>query len=438
MAVGANFTSVDAAFKQYYADGIEDLTYKDRPQLGLLPKHEGWVGANQATRAWHVPLKFALPPAVSYGFTVAQNRAATTSSKVSAWELTTRQLYGFIQLDNESIERSKNDMGAFIEIKSMETDGIIENVSNRLHHYTYLDGTGTIAQVGNSTQQSTFATSVCTLASSEDCVRIAFGDELVVASSATGAIRALGSGGHGLLVIGTNYDAGTFTAGTPAGAAVNLNDSTDGIPNIANSDFIFHRGDAQNGASLGVIMSGFKSWIPFTAPTNGDNQYNVDRSQNVDFLAGSRFDGTNTTIEDAMVRGSNVVAKKGGMVKQSFVNHKHFSDLVASISSKGSVSFLEITPTEHPTIGYQGVKILGAKGEIDVIADYACPSNLCELADLDDWYFGSVGDPVSIMNGDGLQFLRLAASDGLEMRVYSYSNMVPRVPRNNCNVLLPL
>ena len=438
MAVGANFTSVDAAFKQYYADGIEDLTYKDRPLFGLWPKHEGWVGANQATRAWHVPLKFALPPAVSATFSVAQTRAATTSSKVVAWELTTRQLYAFIQLDNESIERSKNDLGAFVELKALETDGIIENVSNRLHHYSYLDGTGAIAQVGNSTQQPSFATSVLTLASSEDAVKIAFGDELVVASSNTAATRALGANAHGLFVIGTNYDAGTFTVGTAAGAPVNANDANDGIPTIANGDSIFHRGDAQNGTGVSAVVMGFKGWIPFTAPVNGDSQFNVDRSQNVDFLAGSRFDGTNTTIEDALVRGSNVVAKKGGTLKQYFLNHKHFSDLVASISSKGSVSFLEVSPSEYPTIGYEGVKILGAKGEVDVISDYACPSNLAAGMNIDDWYFGSVGDPVSIMSGDGLQFLRLNAADGLEMRVYSYSNIVPRIPRNQCNVLLPL
>jgi hypothetical protein len=438
MAVGGNYTSLDAAFKQYYADGIEDLTIKDRPLFGLLPKHEGWVGANQATRAWHVPLKFALPPAVSANFTVAQGRAATTSSKVVAWELQSKQMYAFIQIDNESIERSKNDVGAFVEVRSLETDGIIQNVSNRLHHYSYLDGTGALAQVGTAAQQASFATSVLQLASSEDAIKFAYGDELVVASSNTAATRALGANGHGLYVIGTNYDKGTLTVGTAAGAAVNLNDANDGIPTIANGDSIFHRGDAQNGTGIPAVVQGFTSWIPQTAPVNGDSQANVDRSQNVDFLAGSRYDGSSVPIEEALVRGTNVVAKKGGTLEQIFLNHKHYSDLVSGLSAKGIVNFLDIRPNDYPSIGFEGVKIIGAKGEVDIIPDYACPSNLAAGFDLSDWYFASVGEPVSIMNGDGLQFLRLGAADGLEMRVYSYSNVVPRNPRNAINITLPL
>lgn len=436
MAVGANFTSLDAAFKQYYADGIEDLTYKDRPLLALMPKQEGWVGANQATRAWHIPLKFAYPPAISTTFSVGQAKAATTSSKVVAWELTTKQLYGFIQIDMESIKRAQGQEAAFVELKSLEVNGIIENISNYIHKQLYRDGTGAIAQVGNATQMPSFATSVCVLLNPEDAVTIAYGDELTVSATAAGAERAFGSNGHGLLVIGTNYDAGTFTAGTPAGAAVNLNDAADGIPTIANSDFIAHRGDRQ-GTSVNGVISGFKFWIPFTAPTAGNPVYNVDRAQNVDFLAGSRFDGTSFGIEEAAVRATNVVAKKGGRIEELLVNHKHYSDLVNALSSKGLVNFLDVTVDEVPGVGFKAMSIIGANTEVTVIPDYACPSDLGMGTRLSEWWLGSVGDPVSVMNGDGLEFLRLGSADGLEGRFYSYSNAVPRSPRDNVNILLP-
>lgn len=436
MAVGANFTSLDAAFKQYYADGIEDLTYTDRPLFGLLPKQEGWVGANQATRAWHIPMKFAYPPAISYTFSVAQNRAANVSSKVQAWELLSRPAYGFIQLDNESILRSEGKEAAFVELKSLEVNGVIENFSNRLHHYCYGDGTGVIAQVGNATQMPSFATSVLTLLNPEDCVKIAYGDELAISATATGAYRAFGSNGHGWYVIGTNFDLGTVTVGTLAGAAVNLNDAADGIPAVANSDFIFHRGD---GAGGNAVLSGYQQYIPsFGTAITSTLLYNVDRSQNVDFLAGSRFDGTSLGIEEALIRATNIVAKKGGKIEQFFINHKHYSDLVTALSSKGIVNFLDIRPNEMPNIGFEGVKIIGAKGEVDVIPDYACPSTLAAGMRLSEWWFGSVGDPVRVINSDGLEFLRLSTADGLEARFGSYSNMVPRNPRDNCNVTLPL
>lgn len=439
MAVGANYTSLDAAFKQYYADGVEDLTYEDRPLFGLMPKHEGWVGADQANRGWHVPLKYALPPAVSTTFSVAQTRAATVSSKIVAWELTTKQMYGFIQIDNESIERSEGKEAAFVELKALEVDGMIQNLSNRLHHYLYGDGTGVIAQVGNATQMPSFAVNTLVLLNAEDCVKIAYGDELTVSGTATGAERAFGSNGHGLYVIGTNFDAGTVTVGNLAGTAVNLNDAADGIPTITASDFICHRGDRQ-GTSVNGVISGFQFWVPSAATgiASNDSTYNVNRSQNVDWLAGSRMDGTSMGIEEALIRGTNIVAKKGGKLEQYFVNHKHYSDLVTGLSSKGTVNFLDIRPTEYPNIGFEGVKIVGAKGEVDVIPDYACPSTLAAGMRLSMWMFGSVGEPVETITSDGLEFLRLTGGDGVECRFKSYSNSVPVSPRDNINCTLPL
>jgi hypothetical protein len=436
MPVGANYNSLDAAFKQYYADGIEDLCYEDRPLFGLLPKHEGWVGADQSTRAWHIPVKVGLPSAISTTFANAQARAANVASKVVAWELTSKQLYGFIQIDNESIERSQGKEAAFVELKSLEVDGMIQNLSNRLHQYCYGDGTGVVANVGTAAQQPSFATSVLVFANPEDAVKFNVGDELTVAATATGAERAFGSNGHGWYVIGTNYDAGTVTVGNAAGTAVNLNDAADGIPTATNGDFIARRGDRQ-GTSVNGVISGFQFWIPFTAPTIGNPVYNVDRATSVDWLAGSRLDGTSMGIEEALVRATNVVAKKGGKIKQFFCNHKKFSDLVTGISSKGIVNFLDVRPAEYPEVGFEGVKIIGAKGEVDVIADYACPSTLAAGMDIDQWMFGSIGEPVSTITSDGLEFLRLSGNDGLEARFKSYSNMVPKSPRDNCNVLLP-
>ena len=436
MAVGANVNSLDAAFKQYYSDGVEDLTYEDRPLFGLMPKKEGWVGADQATRGWHIPIKYALPPSISTTFSTAQGMAATTSSKVVAWELTSKQMYGFIQIDNESIQRAEGKEAAFVELKSLEVDGMIQNLSNRLHHYLYGDGTGVIARVGNGTQMPSFAVSLCALLNPEDAVKIQPGDQLTVSGTATGAERALGSNGHGLIVVGVDMDAGTFLVGNAAGTLVNLNDAADGIPTITASDFLAHRGDRQ-GTSVNGVISGIQFWNPATTPATNDNAYNVNRSAAADWLAGSRLDGTSFGIEEALVRGTNIVAKKGGKLEQFFINHKHYSDLVAALSSKGTVNFLDIRPTEYPNIGFEGVKIIGAKGEVDVIPDYACPSTMAAGLRLSQWWFGSVGEPVEQITSDGLTFLRLTGGDGVECRFKSYSNAVPRDPRSGINITVP-
>lgn len=436
------YTTVAPLFKQRYPDGLEDLTFRDRPLFGLLDKMTTLTGASETTRAYHIPFRYAFPPNVSGSYTQALNRSAATASKVVAWELFTMHQYSFVQIDNESLQRSKGNEGAFMEARGFEFDGAIENLSNRLHHFLYLDGTGAIAQVGNATQMPSFATSVLVLFNPEDAAKFSFGDELTSAATKSGAERAFGTNNHGWYVIGVNMDAGTITVGTAAGAAVNLNDAADGIPAATNLDWIAHRGDRQVAGTLGgTVLDGYSSWIPapgFTF-TPGNLQYNVDRSGSPDLLAGSRFDGTTYGIEEAYIRGCNTVAKKQGKITTIFSTHKHYSDLVASIASRGTVNFMEASPADKPNIGYEGVHMVGANmGAVDVLPDYACPSTLGAGMNLEKWQLCSVGETVKLFDTDGQDSLRLGSlGDGINAYWYSYANLVPLSPRDNVNIQLP-
>lgn len=440
---GSSYTALDALYKQRYPDGLEDLTFRERPFYGLVTKRTDLGGAQTTggNRAYHIPFRYAFPAAISGSFTQASNRAAAISSKVVAWELLTMHQYSFINIDNESLLRSVGNENAFLELRGFEFDGAVENLANRLHHFLYGNGTGAIAQVGNSTQMPSFATSVLVLFNSEDAAKFAYGDELTVSATQSGAERAFGSNNHGWYVIGVNMDAGTLTVGTAAGAAVNLNDAADGIPLVAALDWIAHRGDRQTAGTLGgTVLDGYPSWIPnvnFTF-TPGQLQYTVDRSTAPDLLAGSRFDGTSYGIEEAYIRGANVVAKKQGKINTIFSTHKHYSDLVSGIAARGQVSFIEAAPSATPNVGYEGVHIIGANsGAIDVIPDYACPSTLGAGMFLDKWVLGSVGDTIHIMNTDNNETLRLPSADGVSAYWYSYANLVPLSPRDNVNILLP-
>jgi hypothetical protein len=442
MAVGSNFTTLDALYKQRYPTGLEDLTFRDRPLYALLTKKTDLGGAQTATRSYHVPFRYAFPPAVSGTFLTASNRAAAVSSRVVAWELLTMHQYSFINIDNESLQRSVGNENAFLELRGFEFDGAVENLANRLHHFLYGDGTGAIAQVGNSTQMSSFAVSVMVLANPEDAAKLAYGDELTVSATKSGAERAFGTNAHGWYVIGVNMDAGTFTAGTAAGVAVNLNDAADGIPAVANGDWIAHRGDRQVAGTLGgTVLDGFQQWIPSAATgiSGTDSQYSVNRSVAPDLLAGSRFDATSYGIEEGYIRASNVVAKKQGKINTIFSTHKHYSDLVSAIASRGQVSFIEASPSTKPDIGFEGVHIIGANsGPIDVMPDYACPSTLAAGMFLDKWWLASVGDTIRIFNTDSNETLRLPGNDGVSAYWYSYSNNVPLSPRDNVNITIPI
>src|SRR5579864_9429530 len=175
----SNFTQLDALYKQRYPTGLEDLTFRDRPFYALAPKKTDLGGAAATTtRAYHIPFRYAFPAAVSGTFMTASNRAAASSSQVVAWELLTMHQYSFLNIDNESLQRSIGNENAFRELRGFEFDGAVENLANRLHHFLYGDGTGAIAQVGNATQMASFAVSVMVLANSEDAAKLSYGDEL--------------------------------------------------------------------------------------------------------------------------------------------------------------------------------------------------------------------------------------------------------------------
>ena len=438
---GSTYTTLDALYKQRYPKGLEDLTFRDRALYALLTKMTDLGGASTSSRGYHIPFRYAFPAAVSGSFTQASARAASVQSRVTAWELITMHQYSFINIDNESLKRSVGNENAFLEVKGFEFDGAVENLANRLQHFLYGDGTGAIAQVGSAAQQPSFATSVLTLFNSEDCPKFAYGDELTVSATKSGGERAFGSNGHGWYVIGVNMDAGTITVGTAAGVAVNLSDAADGIPTATNLDWIAHRGDRQVAGTLGgTVLDGFQQWIPSfaTGISGADNQYGVNRSVAPDLLAGSRFDGSNYGIEEALIRGANVVAKKQGKIDTYFVTHKHFSDLVSAISSRGTVNFIEAMAKEDPEIGFEGVHIIGANsGSIDVMPDYACPSTVAAGMLLEKWRLCSVGETIHIMDTDGQETLRTSGADGVSAYWYSYANLVPLSPRDNVNVTLP-
>lgn len=423
----ANLDTANAILKEDYAiKGVEEVMYTDRPLLGLLEKFTAWEGANDGTRGLRVPIGFAPGGGVSGSFPVGQANGSRNAAKLNAFILTSVKAYGFAQIDNETMERSAEDKGAFLDVARYEIDQLINAMSNRLHQNLFGDGTGVIGAIAN----SSFSTSICVLTNPDDTVHIEIGDELTSAQTAGSSARALGSNGHGWYVIAVDRDKGTFTAGTAAGAPVNLSDSADGIPTAANLDVLFHRGDQNS------VVVGLEGWNPQVAPTNGDDWFTVDRSQDTVRLSGSRFDGTSFGIDEALVRAGNTVCKQGGQVKEAFMNFKHFSDLVGAISSK--VEYQRVGPEDSAEVGYETISVIGAKGSIRVIPDHACPVNRVFMTNLSDLQLASVGEAIHVNDKDGNPLLRVQNADAVEARYVSYANLLNRNPRNQMNILVSI
>jgi hypothetical protein len=416
------------ALKQHITDEpITENMFQDRPLLGLCPKYPKLGGADVTSRAMPIPIASAYTNATSGNFTVGQAAGLRNASRINAFQLTSTQLWSFVQLEDEAMKRSMSDEDSFVDFLTFEFDGLVTSLSNRIHQLMYGNGTGVIAVVGNAAQEPSFSTATVYVSNPEDMVHIEVNDELIFSSSTTSAKRALGSNGTGVIVGAVDRDNGFFIAVNTSGTTVNVNDATYGCPNIANGDVIFHRGDTNtvvdpvSGNPNGVIM-GCEGWNPFIPPTTSDSFFNVNRGLgDIQRLAGTRMDATSYGIEEALVRGANKNAKVGGKITEYFVPWKKFSDLVGSIHAKTVYEPFQVGP-EDADVGYEAVKIIGGKGSINVVPDYACPSNRTVGLNLSKVKLCSVGELVQNVNGDGNDFLRVNNANNYEIRYVTYVN----------------
>jgi hypothetical protein len=219
-------------------------------------------------------------------------------------------------------------------------------------------------------------------------------------------------------VIAINKSAGTVTVSATSGGSA-------GTPvGWVNNDFLLVQGDNN------LKVKGLQAWLPFTAPTSGDNFFGVDRSVDPVALAGVRYDGSQQTIEEGLQDGLKEVSLYGdGSTDIVIMNPDSMTNLIKSLGSK--VVYVDLQANAQ--IGFKGVMIEGPRGPVKVLADRNCPALFAYALQLDTWELGSVGDAPMILTYDkeGLQMLRVSNADAAELRVGYYAQLHCNAPGYN-------
>ncbi len=410
-------TSFDAALKEYYTEQkIEELTYQNRPFMALLPKKEDFYGD-----VLPVVVHFGNPQGRSASFAQAKKRGALSNSLIRKFLMTRVKDYGYVTIDNETMEASANDRGAFMSARTVEIDGMFNSLSQSLATALTRDGYG---QIGQIKAGSSVAGTTLTLEDPQDIVNFEVGMELMVAAAvSSGTLRAVGSSTNGLIVTGIDRDAGTLTLG------FNANDATNGIPTIAASDYLFIAGDRENAASpVRLRLAGFEAWIPRTAPTSAPF-FGVDRTIDVTRLAGLRPDLSGLPIEEAVQAMGKKADREGATYTDVFLHPDRWGDLSIALGSK--VQFVDVKA--NASLGFRAIKVHAPWGDVNVLSDRTIPYTRMFGVNRSDWVIHSLGKLIKPMGGDGLKFLRLSSEDGVESRWGYYANMYCRKPRNQVN-----
>lgn len=420
MASGNNQVTIDALLKEYYDDGaLVNETYVKNPLWARMVKTQ--AVANVTGRSFVHPIVVATSQGRNTLFTKAQTNGNGTGEVSYDFTVTRINNYQVASVATETVLSTMDDRGAFTKAVTLITDNCLRNLGLDQAISMYGDGAGWRGNAGNSTQQPSFATPTLVFAIADQALAFEVNMELVVASSPTAAPRALGSAGHGLYVGAVDRTNGTISVVTTLGGSTpcNLNDATNGIPTIANGDYVFVINDQGN------KIAGLQAWLPYGGPTSTPF-YGVDRTVDPVRLAGNWLDASQLSVEDAFIQATVNVAKQGYDLTHFFVPYNKYAQLLKSQSAK--VSIIEEV---NPDISFEGLQVLTPSGNVIVMPDRNCPANRMFGLNIDTWDYIHLGDPVQMFNYDGNTWLRQNSSDGMEIRFFSLGNLVCRVPAAN-------
>lgn len=386
MADASTIATVGYVFKRRYSDRqVTELAMRDHPTWFALAKEGGFTGLEFA-----YPLTFANPQGVSGTFADAQAGAEVLQGVQPKAQR--KKKYGIITLDGEAMAAAKGDRGSFYDFITRHTDGIIEELGDNLAFDLFRAGTG------NRGQRASISSNTITLTTKQDVRNFKKGMTLIASPNADGSSPRAGSA----KVTKVSRAAGTVTV-----------DNAAGITSFANNDFLFRKGDPT------TCMEGMETCTPLTAPTPGDSFRTIDRSDDVELLAGSRINDTSTLIEENFGLVAVDISTVGKKVRMGALYPTRFWEVARRMSAK--VEFQ--SAGGNADYGFETMTIHTPGGSFKVYSDPDCPLDRGRVFHPDAHVYKYLGDePIHVIRDDGKPSMRSVGSDGIEIRTRSMGN----------------
>ena len=386
--MASDTSTVAYIYKHTYSGDLGDLARRRHTLLAKLTKTGGFTGTD-----FKYPAKYANPGSVGGTFSTIQTNAS--SSKGVQFTALRTLKYGLIQLDGVSL-KAADSKGAFASLVTLETDGVINEMTNRLGFDLYRDGTG------NRGQRASASTNVITLATAADARNFEVGMTVIASSNANGTAPRTGS----TTVAGVGLVAGTVSLTSAAS-----------IVSFADNDYLFAAGDP------GTCMEGLELCTPLTAPTfgGGDSFRGVDRGVYPERLAGSTVNNTLNSIEQNLGLCAINIDANGGMVHSGVLNPLNFYNVATRLNAK----VVYEAAGEGATWGFETITIVTAAGAIKLYSDPDCPTNRGRLFEDGSMYIRTLDDFVhTIMDDNNGPSMRVYNADQIEIRIRSINNLI--------------
>lgn len=393
------YTDVPWIMKRTYSDDASnEVATRDHPTYYELPKETGLTG-DDFRYVVHTGNPQSISGTIANAMTTATGDSGKPQGEQFAAEPTLK--YGILNLDGPSMQRaSLKGKGAFYDFFTKHVDTMLEEFGARLAFDLFGDGNGIRGQI------SDINGNVLTLAGARTADKFKRGMVIGAATGATGL---------------TGVQAGTtfVTKINRGDNTIEVNDAAD-ITTLAVGQYLFAFGEP------GTCIEGMGQCTPLTAPTAGNLFRTVERTNDLEALAGSRIDNSSVFPEDALGDLAVEVHCLNHRLTRGVMHPVKFQEAVKRLGAK-----VEYTnPGGNADIGFESITLHVAGAAMKIMSDPDCPFTVTR-----GWnprshklvYLGS--KPVHwIRTAGGGQYQWSTSSDGIQMRARFHGNYLQPDP----------
>lgn len=361
-------------------EAIAEQIYKGSPLLGLIKKD-----TNFGEKIRFVSVGTSPPQGIGSEYGPAKRNK--TPSTAEEFQVVTTPYYGAFSIAGDLYRRYKytGNKGLLVDPMARDSKGLMRQMKNDLSSFIHGNGGGSLGRIKST---STLASQVITLDAGADRRRIVKGMTLQ-ASTADGTSGTILPGEVTVAAVG----------GTPTAPTITINEATwsGAIAGLTTTSYLFRAGAVGTGAAGSGVINGLDAWCP--SHSGSPSAFlSVTRTNAPDQLAGQCLTATTKSPRQRIMEASQLSADSGGSDGRLVyvMNTSRWVDLYNELSSANA---LVMTKSPSSPIGslkvgvdYDSIRLVGAGGPIDVVADPWAPANVERLLVLDTWLLASTGD----------------------------------------------
>jgi hypothetical protein len=427
-----------ATLKELYTDDawvMKDLVFNRNPFLALVDKDETEMGL--AGKYFPIPVLYDTGAGRSANFGNAQSYQSAPATV--EFNVTRVQNYSLATLTGDFLRASAQNIGAFMPGAELNVKAAFQSIGNDLAHDLFGDGSGVRGTYGLGAGSITAG--VIVLDSLGQVYQFAQNMALVSFSIA-GQTPTQSTGANLGFVIAVDTSLGTVTvSATQGGAAGTPTGWSTAFPYLAQVGDVNFVSNGLNSANM-LKIAGLAAWIPFQAPSGGDNFFGVNRSVSPTKLAGLRFVGGNESIQDSLIDAVNELAANGSEAGDPdfiFLNPVSYQVLVKQLTAQGVYQMIKAKINEDVSISFKALVLPTANGEIAILQDRNVQSQVAWIITLKSFKLRTLGKCPQFLTYPGFYDqlgIPVPGSDAIQLQIGYYGNLTCNAMSCNANVLL--